>query len=233
MDTVQRYSDDFCVVGSVCEAYEALWRIVGYENALIWTATEPDAIRDFNERLIDFMIEVGNQQIRLARVPVLIVWGDVAYRNGMMFSPRTWRELFYPGLARMCREFKRQGVKLIYHGCGDARAIYGDLIEAGIDGYNSLEVRAGLDVVQLKKQYGRRLAYNGNISVEVLERGNRDEIRAEVLRKLNAAKGGGYIFQSDHSVSSSVSGATYDYIVKLVREYGRYPLRLGEFEEVI
>jgi hypothetical protein len=39
------------------------------------------------------------------------------------------------------------------------------------------------------------------------------------------------IFQSDHSVSSSVSGQTYDSIVKLVRERGQYPLDLGEFDE--
>ena len=51
------------------------------------------------------------------------------------------------------------------------------------------------------------------------------------LRKLNAAKGGGYIFQSDHSVAGDVSGQTYDYIVKLVREYGNYPLDLGEYNE--
>ena len=63
------------------------------------------------------------------------------------------------------------------------------------------------------------------------ETGDRDAIRQEVLRKLNAAKGGGFIFQSDHSVASDVSGKTYDYIVKLVREYGRYPLNLGEYEE--
>ena len=54
-----------------------------------------------------------------------------------------------------------------------------------------------------------------------------------MLRKLNAAKGGGYIFQSDHSVASDVSGQTYDYIVKLVRQYGQYPLNLGEFDERI
>jgi len=65
------------------------------------------------------------------------------------------------------------------------------------------------------------------------EKGDRDELRREVLRKLNAAKGGGYIFQSDHSVSSGVSGKTYDFIVKLVREYGQYPLNLGEFDETL
>ncbi|MDD4190582.1 MAG: hypothetical protein PHI28_04585 [Mangrovibacterium sp.] len=39
-----------------------------------------------------------------------------------------------------------------------------------------------------------------------------------MLYRLNAAKGGGYIFQSDHSVSSAVSGLAYDLIVRLVRE---------------
>jgi hypothetical protein len=65
----------------------------------------------------------------------------------------------------------------------------------------------------------------------VWEEGDPVAVRREVLRKLNAARGGGMIFQSDHSVSSAVSGRTYDLIVKLVREYGRYPLRLGEFDE--
>ena len=65
----------------------------------------------------------------------------------------------------------------------------------------------------------------GNSNIQVWETGDREAIRREVLRKLNAARGGGLIFQSDHSVSSAVSGHTYDYIVKLVRQYGKYPLR--------
>ena len=67
----------------------------------------------------------------------------------------------------------------------------------------------------------------------VWETGDKDEIRRQVLRKLNAAKGGGFIFQSDHSVTSNVSGRTYDYIVKLVREHGIYPLDLGRFNEAL
>jgi uroporphyrinogen-III decarboxylase len=60
--------------------------------------------------------------------------------------------------------------------------------------------------------------------------GSQEELKGIVLRKLNAAKGGGMIFQSDHSVPSNVSGQSYDYVVKLVREYGQYPLRLGEYD---
>jgi len=57
-----------------------------------------------------------------------------------------------------------------------------------------------------------------------------DELKAIVLRKLNAAKGGGMIFQSDHSVPSNISAEKYEYVINLVREYGQYPLDLGEYD---
>ena len=60
--------------------------------------------------------------------------------------------------------------------------------------------------------------------------GSHEEIKRTVLTKLNAAKGGGYIFQSDHSVPSNISGQNYDYVVNLVRKYGKYPLQLGEYD---
>ena len=100
-----------------------------------------------------------------------------------------------------------------------------------MDGYNPLEVKAGLDAVELKRRYGRRLALVGNIDVRVLATNDREKVRREVLRKLNAAKGGGFMPQSDHSVPHNVDPTTYDYMIKLIREHGRYPLQLGEFDE--
>jgi len=100
------------------------------------------------------------------------------------------------------------------------------MIEIGLDGYNPLEAKADLDVVELRERLGHRLTFCGNSDMRVWERGDPDEVRREVLHRLHAAYGGGYIFMSDHSVSSDVSGPTYDLIVKLVREYGRYPLDL-------
>ena len=122
---------------------------------------------------------------------------------------------------------------MIYNGRGNVKANFEDFIEIGVDAYNPLEAKAGMDVVELRRQYGHRIGFCGNSDIQVWETGDPVAIRREVLRKLNAAKGGGYIFQSDHSVASDVSGHTYDMIVKMVREYGRYPLELGEWEEVL
>jgi len=235
VERVKGYADDFCVFGSVCEPYETLWRIIGSENALLKLAEAPDAVERFVRRIGDFMLAVGKAQIEYCGgvLKGMYIWGDVAYTRGMFFSPGLWRRIFFPEVKRLCDEFHTRGLKVIYHGCGDALPIFEDLIEAGIDGYNPLEAKAGLDVVELKKRFGRRLAYCGNLDVRVLANGTKDEIRRELLHKLNAARGGGYIPQSDHSVASNIPPENYCYAIDLIREYGKYPIDVGEFNEDI
>jgi len=235
VERVRDYAEDVCVFGSVCEAFETLWRILGSENALVKLAAEPDVIARFVERIGDFLLGIGQAQIEAAggALQGMYLWGDVAYRRGMLFSPAVWRDIFKPQVRRLCEEFHRHGLPVIYHGCGNALPIYEDLIECGVDAYNPLEAKAGLDVVDLRRQFGHRLGFNGNIDVTVLASGDRAAIRREVLRKLTAAKGGGFIFQSDHSVPSNVAPDDYRYALNLCREYGTYPLQLGEEDEFL
>ncbi len=230
VDRVNAYADDFCVFGGVCEIQEELWRIVGAENVYYKMAEDPDRLAAFVERLGDFLVGIVEGQIEAAggRLAGLYVWGDVAYDHGMLFSPGYWRRVHKPQLARICDAAHRAGLKVIYHGCGNALPIFDDLIEAGIDGYNPLEAKAGLDVVDLKRRFGDRLAFVGNINVQVLASGDREAVRAEVLHKLAAGRGGGYILQSDHSIPDNVSPATYDEVVRLARAHGTYPWDPGE-----
>jgi len=84
--------------------------------------------------------------------------------------------------------------------------------------------------VELRRKYGHRLAFCGNMDVIAWASETREELNRIVLTKLNAGKGGGYIFQSDHSIPDTVSAQNYDYVVKLVRKHGRYPLQLGDYD---
>jgi len=235
LDRVNSCADDYCVFGSVCEPHEMVWRIMGTENVLMKLAEAPGRMARFIARLGDFLVGIAEGQIAAAagKLRGLYIWGDIAYDHGMFFSPKYWREVYKPQLKRICDAAHRAGLKTIYHGCGNASAVFEDMIEAGVDAYNPLEAKAGLDVVDLKRRFGRRWAFNGNIDVRVLATNDREKVRREVLTKLNAAKGGGYIFQSDHSVPDNVAPATYEYVMQLVREHGRYPLALGEFDQTI
>jgi hypothetical protein len=236
IETVQSLRPDFPVYGSMVEVSECLTRLIGQENALLWMGEYPERMGSVINRLGAYYLQCAKAEMEAGQglLDGFVIWGDVAYKNGMFFSPRYWREYFKPWVAQMAACAHAQGLPVIYHGCGNVKAIFQDFIDMRIDACNPLEAKAGLDCVELRRQYGHALGFCGNSDMQVWESGDRAALRREVLRKLNAARGGGYIFQSDHSVTSAVSGQTYDYIVKLVREFGNYPIQLPpEFNETI
>jgi len=233
IETVKSLHPDFPVYGSMIEVSECLTRLIGQENAMLWMGEYPERMGAVIHRIGAFYLEMAKAELAAGAglLDGFVIWGDVAYKKGTFMSPAYWRTHFKPWVAHMTAAAQAAGLPVIYHGCGNVKTIFADYLEMGVDAYNPLEVKAGMDVVELRRQYGHGIGFCGNSDIQVWETGDREAIRREVLRKLNAAKGGGYIFQSDHSVSSAVSGHTYDYIVKLVREHGNYPLRLGESDE--
>jgi len=232
VDRIREKHRDFPVYASVCEGHEMLWRIVGSENAMMWMGLYPDEIQRFVERINVFSLELLRAQIKAAagRLDGVLIWGDVAYKKGMLFSPAYWRKVFKPGVKAMIDESHGRGLPVIYHGCGNVNKIFEDFVELGVDAYNPLEAKAGMDVIDLRERFGHRIGFCGNMDVITWANAGKEELKKAVLTKLNAAKGGGYIFQSDHSVPDNVSGENYDYVVKLVREFGQYPLDLGEYD---
>jgi uroporphyrinogen decarboxylase len=235
VDTVKGLRPDFPVYGSMIVTAECLTRLIGQQNTMLWMGLYPERMGAVINRIGEYYLTCARASMDAAAglLDGFVIWGDVAYRNGPFFSPDYWREYFKPWVKAIVAEAHSRGLPVIYHGCGCVHRLLEDYIEIGIDAYNPLEAKADMDALDLRRKYGHRFGICGNSDIRAWERGDKDEIRREVLRKLNAAKGGGYIFQSDHSVATDVSGHTYDYIVKLVREYGNYPLALGEFEEAL
>jgi uroporphyrinogen decarboxylase len=232
LESVKSLYPDFPVYGSVCEGQEMLWRIIGSENVMLWIRLYPDELARFIERIGEFALGITKAQIKASdgKLDGMVIWGDVAYTQDMFFSPDDWRRCFKPVVKVIVDECHSNGLPVIYHGCGNVRRIFQDFIDIGVDAYNPLEAKAGMDVISLRRQYGHKIGFCGNLDVITWAHGTQEEIKRMVLSKLNAAKGGGYIVQSDHSVPSNVSGENFDFVVKLVREYGKYPLNLGEYD---
>lgn len=229
---MKSYYPDIPVYGSLCEGYETLWRIIGSGNALLWIAMYPDEVGWFVEKINEFSFEFAKAQIKAAAgmLDGMIIWGDIAYTGGTLFSPGYWRKHFKPGVKLIIDICHEHNLPVIYHGCGDVRNIFNDFIEIGADAYNPLEAKAGLDVVDLRRKYGHKIAFSGNMNVLEWATADLSDLKRIVLTKLNAAKGGGFIFQSDNSVPDDVSVERYEYVINLVREFGKYPLRLGQYD---
>ncbi|MCX6089013.1 MAG: hypothetical protein NTX88_01290 [Candidatus Atribacteria bacterium] len=224
-ESIVKNSSRFSVFGSICEPYETMWRIRGPEGLLMDLVLNPQKVKDFALRCTDFMMGIAERQIELAHPQGMFIWGDVAYDQGMFFSPKVWREIFFPCVKQLCDFLHSKGLITVYHGCGRSLDIFESLIEAGVDVYNPLEAKAGMDPVVLKKKYGDKIAFYGGLDVRILGQGHWEEIEREVLYKLQAAQGGGYLPSSDHSVASNVDPHLYHRMISLLLDKGRYPLQ--------
>jgi uroporphyrinogen decarboxylase len=217
-----RENDRF-VMACVHEPYEASWSKLGPEFLLESMITDPGLVRDVFETMTDLEIAVCEDLLgRGYEVDGAWIWGDIAYSRGTLFSPQAYREILYPCHKRLIGFFTQRGLPVVNHSDGDIRPVRPLLIEAGIRCIHPLETKAGMDLFELKREYGDRLVFMGNVDFEQVTRG-RECAEQEIRTKVGLGKeGGGYIYHSDHSVPPTMSLEDYKYVLDLVRKYGKY-----------
>ncbi len=206
---------------------EPVWYIIrtlGFARALEAMALEPGFVDDMLSSYTDFTIKMLNKTVRGGMTyDALWFFADLCYKNGMLFSPLMYREKFmecHKKIKSFCAE---NDMSLILHCDGDVREFIPLIIQSGFDCIQPLEARAGNDVRELKEIYGGKICFFGNINMDVLAEGGKQEIEMEVVSKITAAKkNGGYIYHSDHSVPPTVSLENYSFAVELAKRYGGY-----------
>ena len=196
--------DRFCFAGIGFSLFERLWSYTGMENALMWMIAEPefthallDRIRAFNLRVIDILNDYPFDAIYFGDD-----WGQ---QRGMIMGPKLRREFLGPRLAEMYRRAKKNGKFVIQHSCGDIEEVFPDLIEIGLDCYQTVQPEI-YDLAAIKEKYGDRLAFWGGISTQkALPLLSPDKLRVIIRRTADIMRqGGGYILAPTHAVPQDV-----------------------------
>jgi len=209
---------DFFVTWGVLGFWESARDILGPETLLLNVAADPGWIREMIEHFETLFVTMYE---RLCAAGVyfdgLFFYEDLGYRNAMFMSPRSYREIIWPSHCRIMQRLRGDGRHVIVHSCGRVLEAIEPLIEAGMSCLQPLEAKAGMDLASLKRLYGDRLAFMGNVDVMVLRTNNREAIAREVTGKLIAgSRGGGYVFHSDHSIPPEITLDTYRFCQELV-----------------
>ncbi len=226
-DLAERYrkyrEDGRFVVIVMHNPYEATWSKFGVTNLLESMVVDPELVREVFAAVTDMNLAMCEEILGSGyEVDGGWIWGDIAYGKGTLFSIDMYKDLLQPFQKRLAGFFRERGLPVVYHTDGDVRKVIPLLIEAGMTCLQPIEVKANMDLLELKREYGDRLAFMGGIDFEVISRGEKEMVE-EIRNKVGLGKaGGGYIYHSDHSVPPKVSLARYKRVLELVREYGRY-----------
>jgi uroporphyrinogen decarboxylase len=175
------------------------------------------------ECLLDHITEV---QVRLAqRFLDLGVDGgyfgdDYGAQHSMLFSPRLWRRLIKPRLARMFAVYRNAGLPVILHSDGDIRPILPDLVEIGVTALNPVQPEV-LDHAWLSREFGASLSFYGGISTQVAMPKTEAvrEATLECARQL-APSGTGLILGPSHRMQSDIPPRSVEAMLEAFRELG-------------
>jgi uroporphyrinogen decarboxylase len=142
-------------------------------------------------------------------------------------SPRTYRKLIRPRHRRLFSSIKQQApVKVFYHTCGAVRKLIPDLIDAGIDILNPIQISSpGMEPRKLKEEFGRDLVFwGGGVDTQrVLGVASPEEIREHVRTNIEAlAPGGGFVFAAVHDIQANVPPENVMAMYEAWQEYGLY-----------
>jgi uroporphyrinogen decarboxylase len=185
--------------------FEMYWRLRGMEDTMLDIGGDPELADAMFARCADFSIALG--EAACERHPLDWYWtgDDVSGQRGMMLSPRAWRALVKPHLARVFEVGRKRGLPVAYHCCGALRPIIGDLIEIGLDVLNPVQCNCpGMDALELKREFGSQIAFMGGVDTQsLLPNGTPAEVRLATRRLLDVmtADGGGYVLAASHTIS--------------------------------
>jgi len=208
--------------GSIFETGQFLYR---NDNFFVLLASEPTRAEAF----LDALVEIHMENLRRflgavgTSVDIIAFGDDLGMQTGPQISPAMYRQYFKPRHQRMWdaaknlapagrgSEKSRPPVRVMLHSCGGIRDLLPDMIDAGLDAVNPVQITcAGMEAAALKRDFGKDIVFwgGGCETQGVLLKGTCKEVREHVKRQTDVmAAGGGFVFQQVHNILADVPPA--------------------------
>jgi len=194
--------------GNLLEFGQFLYR---NDNFLMLLAGNPRRAHEFLDRILEIHLANLERFLRLVGpyIDIIVFGDDLGMQTGPQMSPAMYREFFKPRHAQLFRRAKELAdVKVMLHSCGGLRPLLGDLIDAGLEIIQPVQVSCtGMDARGLKAEFGDRLTlWGGGCDTRfILPNGTPEEVRRHVQQQVAILRpGGGFVFQQVHNILANV-----------------------------
>jgi uroporphyrinogen decarboxylase len=214
-------------------SWEHTWTLRGVEQALMDLALNRNLYEALLERTVAFQIAVWEKVLDLVGdwIDIAALSDDLGTQEGPMISPQVYRQVFKPRLRRIAELIhSRSNAKVYIHTDGSVYSFLPDLINAGIEVINPVQIECrDMAAEKLKREFGRDLTFWGaGCNTRTLELGSPDDVRAQAQHAIRElGPGGGYIFAAIHNIQPNVPPQNIVALFNTARDAGRYPINVS------
>ncbi|MBS6765977.1 MAG: uroporphyrinogen decarboxylase family protein [Clostridium sp.] len=191
--------------------------LLGIEAHMYAFYDEPELLHAINDYILEIYRTKLLKVIDLVQPDVIYFMEDLSGKNGPMVSPDCFEEFVADYYRALIPLFKKHGVGNVFVDTdGDFARLIPNFMDAGVDGFLPMDVNAGMDIVEVRKQFPK-LKFIGSFNKLEIAKGP-EAIDKEFDRILPVIRGGGYIPGSDHQVAPSTSLENYQYYIKKLKK---------------
>jgi hypothetical protein len=223
----RRYGDVVIPAGTAGEALQDAYITLGLDRFVYLQIEAPELVARWIAALHQQTLRRLEAEAAFRQVsPVAWIFADLAYKGRLIFSPHYMVDQgVFRRIAEICDVFHSHDLKVIFHSDGFIQPIIRDLIAAGVDALAPIEIAAGLNLADLKAEFGSQVAFVGGVDVNILESGSVDDVRQLVRQALaDAGRGGGFILgSSSEELFEALPPENIIAMFETAWEYGRYP----------
>lgn len=201
--------------------------LLGYERLFMNIASNPNLVKKLVNLSVDYNLELAREAVRKG-LKIVFTGDDYAYNKGLLISPKSFYDIFYPGFCRVMSGYKELGLYVIKHTDGNIWPIIDKIVDSDIDCLDPIDPTAGMDIPSVKSKYGDRIAIKGNVDcANTLSFGTKADVIKETKDCLKyGAPGWGYILSSSNTIHSGVKPENYIVMLETLKTYGKYPIQI-------
>jgi uroporphyrinogen decarboxylase len=204
----------------------SIYMLMGAETLFHSIYKNPELVAKLYKKVNEILLQQAKDLLAIPSVGALVYADDIAYKDGLLVSPKHLRTYDFPVLEQVCELCRKAGKPLIFHSDGKLYEVMDDLIACGVNALNPIEPPC-MDINYVKQKWGDKLCLIGNISVSsTLALGTPKDVEDEVKQRIrDTAPGGGYCCGSSPEVTEWVPVENYIAMRDAVIKYGKYPIK--------
>jgi uroporphyrinogen decarboxylase len=211
--------DNFCYVSLNFAIFERAWLLRGMEELLCDMLLNEKFVHELFESLCDYFYNLIDLSAQYGFDGIQI-GDDWGMQNGMIMGAELWRKMIRPHYAALVERIKSKGMYIIHHSCGDISDILGDMIDLGVDAYQTVQPEI-YDLSSIKKKYGKNLCFWGGISTQsTMPYATAEEVRECVKRTISTLfEDGGFVCGPTHTICNDVPVENILALVETLKEF--------------
>ncbi len=223
-----RESTDRAIIGLFGgNLFETPQLMFNNENYLLYTAVYPEATIRLSQQLCDHYCSEMRKWLSAVGpyIDIMAFGDDFGSNHGPIIDPDMYRQYYKPYHQKMWSLAKELAphIRIMLHSCGSIEPFLDDMIEAGLDAVNPVQISCrGMELPVLKEKYrGRITLWGGGCDTQsILGQGTPEEVEAHIKKQLSIMKGsGGFVFQQVHNILGNVPP---DNIIKMFETVTRH-----------